>query len=288
MRPSRPMSMPTLSDLNPRRGLLPPLTRLALTLALAVAVGCPLCVRGAAYAFGSLDLNGVTLTPSVGTVSWAPWSLNAFSSAANSDGTVDIESGAGATSASASASVPYAQAASSAAVSGSGTLSGQISGTVNIPSGIIESASVGNSGNYSSWQSTFSIVGGSGVESVNVGALLSSTLKSITDSMGWVLQNDDIFTLNINGNNVLSFNDSLPAGPSQNLSSIQDPVNFSQAVSLDSGLTHTIFISINVEQEAEAVPDQTSSLLLLGLGLGVLVAGKHLRGLRGTSPAWLN
>lgn len=258
--------------------------RLSLILGVACGGLHPIATQGAAYASGSLDLNGISVTPSVGSVSWGAWTLNSFSSVANSDGAADSQSGSGAASASAAANVPYAQASSSGSASGSSTLSGHVAGTANTPSGT-ESATVGNAGNYNSWQSTFSIIGGSGVESVTVGALLSSSLKAITDSMGSVLQNDVIFNFNIDGRNVLSFSDSLAAGPNANLSHVQNPVSLADAViSLDSSLTHGVFISIDDEQQVLTVPDQSSSLRLLLVGLAAVAAARRLAA--GPSGRW--
>jgi hypothetical protein len=251
-----------------------------MTMTLALGLACPLSIHGAdsADASGQLDLEGISLTPSSGSISWSGWALNSYSSSADSSGASDMMGPqSGSTATSASAAVPYATTSTSAGVSGSSALSGQISGAVALPSGPSASATVGNAGNYSSWENQqFSIVGASGLVSVSVSAMLQSSLAAFTDSMGSVLENDVIFNLNIDGQNVLTFYDSLTAGPDQNLShplSSSDPAG---SITLDSSMTHDIFVSIDDEQEAVTVPEQTSSLVLLLVGIGALGLGREL------------
>jgi len=245
------------------------------TAALAFGLAHSFSLRGAdsADASGELDLNGISLTPSSGSLSWGAWTLNSFSSVANSDGAADLGSQTGSTATSASATIPNATTTTSANLSGLANLSGQITGSVNLPSGVSASASVGNAGNFSSWEDQLSIVGASGPVLVTVQAMLKSSLSAFTDSMGTVLENDVIFNLNVDGQNVVTFYDSLTAGPNQSLSHPLSASNPAGTVTLDPSVPHDVYILIDDEQEAVTVPDGSSSLVLMLISLGALGAG---------------
>ena len=228
-------------------------------------------------ATGSLDLNGLTLTAGGDTIVWSPWSLNSLSSVANSDGATQVSPpSSGPVSTIASASVTYASASTSASIPGLPTdlttLYGAVTGTASIPSGVNAAASVGNDGNNSSWVNQFSISGPPGSVDVTVTALLSSSLRSFADSMGTVLENDTIFNLNIDGSSVLYSYDTLPAGPNQSLSSSLSPNLISAPIPLSTGVSHTLLISIDTEQQISGISTVPEPTPLIAPVLALLLS----------------
>ena len=116
-------------------------------------------------------------------------------------------------------------------------------------------------------------MGASGPVSVSVGAMLKSSLSAFTDSMGTVLENDVIFNLNVDGQNVLTWYDSLNADPNQSLSHPLSASNPIGTITLDPSVPHDVYVLIDEEQEAVTVPEGSSSLVLMLISFGTLWVG---------------
>jgi hypothetical protein len=167
--------------------------------------------------------------------------------------------------------VPYASGSASAAYPAAGGIFGEVTGTVSLPAGINEAASVFPA--QSSLENLFTITGATGFVNVTFGALLSSVLSAQADAGGQVLQNDDIFNLDVDGTTVLSFDDQELAGPDGFAADAMNPI-LSGTISLDSSVAHDLFISLEYDPQAEEmpVPEPGATWLLLLLGGGFLAA----------------
>jgi hypothetical protein len=245
-------------------------------LAVMVSVICAssLSARGQSSASGSLNLDSLTVTPLSGTISgWSGWSLDAVSTALNSSGgfnqNYDFENSP-TTTATASASVAYATASASATATSLDTsaISGQASGSVLIPGGINESASVsGGYGNYASLEASFTL---SQATSVSFGALITAAQSMETDANGQVLENELIFNLNVDGSTVLFYDSPLTLGPSSTYESGPSVLPENNSIDLSAG-SHDLFIELDDEQQVLEVPEPSTYLLLrIPLGAGFL------------------
>jgi len=228
-------------------------------------------------ASGSLQLSSVSVSPLAGTISgWTGWTLGAVSTSLNSDGAFsqnfDFEFPPPITTATASSSVPYASASDTATAlsTDASSLSGQASGSVLIPRGLNESASVsGGSGNFSSFDAQFTL---SQSTTVTFGAIIAAAQAMQTDAGGQVLEDEVTFNLNVDGSSVLVYDNALTLGPSGFLSTSASPT-LSSGISLTSG-SHDLYIELDDEQEVLEMPapDGGRTVLLLLAALGSLAA----------------
>jgi hypothetical protein len=217
-------------------------------------------------ASGSLDLDSLTITPVSGTISgWTGWSLNALSTTLNSGGgfsqNFDFESSPTVT-ATTSALVAYASASTTATATSldNSGISGNASGSILIPGGINESASVsGGNGNYGSLEASFT---------------LSAAQAMQTDAGGQVLENELTLNLNVDGTPVVFYDNPLTLGPSSTYSSSLTDQPYDGTVALAAG-SHDLYIELDDEQQVlETVVPEPSTCLLLLMTLGAGLAWK--------------
>jgi len=216
-------------------------------------------------ASGSMDLDSLSLTPIAGTISWSSlgWSLGTVSTTLNSDGAFDqnfdFETSPG--SATASASVPYASAGASATATSLDTssISGHAGGSVLIPAGLNEAASVsGGFGNFGSLETTFTL---SQATSVSLSAVITAAQAMQTDAGGQVLEDEVTFNLNVDGTNTLFYDNPLTLGPSAFFSTGANPT-LSDSLNLGAG-AHDLYIEVDDEQQVLETPDHGQTFLLL-------------------------
>lgn len=262
-----------LSSSRPRRQL-----RLIVSaLALAGLAFVPTLAHAGASASGSLGLSTLTATASSGTIAWSgTWSISSFASASNSFGELAFDFSFDASSASASAAVTYASGHASGSVQGPGAPTANVNGSLALPGGFEASASVYPAS--TTLDTTFSITGTSGIVDVSFSALLSSALASSAGLDGEVLQNDVIFNLNVDGNNVLSYFDQAVVGPGAALSLTSAPA-LSGTISLDATAAHSLVLSLEHDPliHTTSVPDGTPTGLLLAFCLILLVQSRRIR-----------
>jgi hypothetical protein len=229
-------------------------------------------------ASGSLDLDSLTITPVSGTISgWTGWSLNALSTTLNSDGgfsqNFDFESSPTVT-ATTSALVAYASASTTATATSldNSGISGNASGSILIPGGINESASVsGGNGNYGSLEASFTL---SAASSVSFDAIISAAQAMQTDAGGQVLENELTLNLNVDGTPVVFYDNPLTLGPSSTYSSSLTDQPYDGTVALAAG-SHDLYIELDDEQQVlETVVPEPSTCLLLLMTLGAGLAWK--------------
>jgi len=231
---------------------------------------------------GSMVLDNLFVSPASGTITWSStgWSLGAVSVTGNSDGELDPEFNFASSpgTASASSSVTYASAsdfATATSLDASG-ISGQASGSVNIPGGINESAFVsGGAGNYASLETQFTL---SQDTSVSLNALFTAAQDMETDAGGQVLENEVIFNLNVDSSPALVYDNPLSLGPSASYST-GVTTNLSASVDLSAG-SHDLYIELDSEQQVleTTVPDHGRTCLLLLSALGLLAAVRAICG----------
>jgi len=229
---------------------------------MVILSAAPVITHAQTTASGSLDLNAFSATPTSGSIAWSgAWSLRALSSVFSTDGGAAADFQTGATAASAAASVIYASAHSSASAPNfdPSALLGHVDGLVNLPSGVNQLGTVGDSGNFSSFQTSFTISGAP--TEVAFGASLTSLLMASADLSGMVLRSDVIFNVLVDGAPVLSFSDLISANPGESVSSAQNP-NLTGSLSLQPGV-HDLYIEIDAEQQAITVPDPGSTCAML-------------------------
>lgn len=241
-----------------------------------------LSVHAQSSSSGTLDLNSLTVTPQSGTIDWnnAGWSLGSITSVANSDGGSDQESSFDNPTATSTATTAYATGTSTATAPGldvSG-LSGNASGSISIPGGINEAAIVsGGFGNFASFETQFT---NSMDTSVTISAMLTAAQTMMTDAGGQVLNNELIFDLNVDGNNVLFYDNPLVLGSSASSESGPSPIPLSDVINLSAG-EHDVFVFVDSEQqvlETSAVPEPGT--MLTGILLLLPFGSRALRGLR--------
>lgn len=246
----------------------------ALTVALALAIGYSATANGVTLASGSLDLLGMSATPSAGVLTWSgTWSFFVFASANNSNGDLDSQFGVNSVSTSVSVSVLYASANSLAVALSASSATGHVDGVVSLPGGFDAAANV-NPSQSTLETADFNL---SAAALVTFGADISSKLIAIADASGMVLHSDSIFNLIVDGRPVLSFSDLISANSSQSASSIQSPA-LSSSIDLMAG-THTLFIELDTGQQAltSAVPDHAGTGRLFLIPLGCLLVAARLR-----------
>jgi hypothetical protein len=257
-----------------------PRSRLALVgIAAVTAILSPASLLGQTFASGSLDLNSLSVSvPDPFSISWSgSWTLNTLNSVFSTDGGVGVNFDTGTSSASSSASVLYASAHSSAAAPGAtpSGLSGHVDGNVTLPGGFDQLATVGDSGNFASLQTTFTLVGGPAM--VTFDAAITSILNAKADPTGAVLHSDTIFNVVVDGTPVITFSDLITAQPGEFKNSLQNP-SFNQSVSLDAG-QHNLFIELDTEQQALTAPDWTGTGRILSvMFVAMLLTRRSLSG----------
>ena len=232
-------------------------------------------------ASGSISLNSLTVTPASGGISWSGWALTSVSTTLNSDGGLDPESNFGNSPGSVSAisSVPYASASTLAAASSSDAsgISGNATGSVLIPAGLNESASVsGGYGNFASLEATITLNQDS---SVSFSAGVSTVQSMLTDASGQVLENEVTFNLNVDGSSTLFYDNALTLGPNGTLTTGATPT-LSDSINLSAG-THDLYIELDDEQQVLETPDEGPTCLLLLVALSSLASARAMGG-RGT------
>jgi hypothetical protein len=241
-------------------------------------------VKAQSSASGSMILNSLTVSPASGSIAWSSgWSLGAVSVTGNSDGGLgfgyDFESSPA--SASAAASAPYASASSTATATSldpSG-VSGQVSGAINIPGGINESAFVsGGYGNYASLAAQFTL---SQSTWVSLGAVITAAQSMQTDAGGQVLQNEVIFGLYVDSSASpsLFYDNALTLGPGSFYSTGPSPFSLSASIDLGAG-SHDVYLELDDEQQVleTSAPDGGNTCLILAAALGSLAAVKAMGG----------
>ncbi len=219
-----------------------------------------------------MELTAFGVDPAEGVVAWTgPWTATGFVQANNSAGESDFDFETDPSGTLATAAVTYADGTGSAAVPAVNGAYAEVAATISLPANIDESASVFPA--QSSLENTFSIDDATGFVDVAFGALLESSLVADADAGGQVLQNDDIFNLDVDGTSVLSFFDQALAGPDGFDADTQNP-NLNETISLDSSEEHDVVISLEYDPQAleTIVPDAGPTWLLLVLGVGALAA----------------
>jgi hypothetical protein len=229
-------------------------------------------------ASGSISLNSLTVTPVSGDISWSGWALTAVSTTLNSDGGLDPESNFGTSPGSVSAisSVPYASANTLAAASSldASGISGHAAGSVLIPGGINESASVsGGYGNFASLETTITL---SQDSSVSFGAGISAAQSMQTDAYGQVLENEVTFNLNVSGTPTLFYDNAITLGPNGTLATSATPT-LNDSINLTAG-TYDLYIELDDEQQVLETPDEGQTCLLLLLALSLLASARAMGG----------
>lgn len=221
----------------------------------------PSLVSAQATAFGSLDLDSISATPTSGSINWSgAWTLDAVSSANNSLGEISDGLDFGeSSSAAASSSVTYASGNTSAGSPGPAAASAHVDGTVNLPAGNIEAA-VGSFGNNVTLETQFSLEGTADAN-VTFSALIQSLLSGSTGLGGQILHDKTIFNFNVDSNPVLFFDDPQTAGPGSSFSDTEN-LTLSSTIDISSGW-HDLFIELDTEQEAitTSVPETPSALV---------------------------
>jgi hypothetical protein len=245
-------------------------SRRVLTLVvLALAVFAPNPVKATAIANSTLNFSNLSIVPGSGSLSLDDvWLLQAFASANNSLGGNDAQfnSAFSPGTTSASAEVIWAKANGSATAAGAPpnlNVFGSATSSVNIPGCNPAAAFSSSFGNLSD---SFSI-SGTGTVAVQIGIDIGGMLHAMTDACGLKAMTQTIFSLQVDGNQVVFDSRLFDVG----LLSLEDAVfsvHLSTTLMLDAGVTHFLLVQADSESQAQTqvVEPPTSALLLAALG----------------------
>jgi hypothetical protein len=226
-------------------------------------------VKATAIANSTLSFSNLSIVPGSGSLSLDDvWLLQAFASANNSLGSNDAQFNPafspGTTSA--SAEVIGAKANANATAAGAPpnlNVFGSATSSVNIP-GCNPAAAFSSS--FGSVSDSFTI-SGTGTVAVQIGIDIGGMLHAMTDACGLKAMTQTIFSLQVDGNQVVFDSRLFDVG----LLSLQDTVfslHLDTTLMLDAGVTHFLLVQADSESQAQTqvVEPPTSALLLAALG----------------------
>lgn len=235
----------------------------------------------AATAIGSstIGCSNLAINPAAGSLTLSGvWSLQGFASANNSLGQSDAQfnSASSPGTASATAAVTWGTASGSATALGdppSLNVLCNASSSANIPGNGSAAAFATGLGTLSN---SFTL---SGTAPVNVQFAIDLTgaLQVLTDALGLLAGTETIFSLQVDGNQLLFFDLPLLIGPGQTLSQSFD-TRLSNSIMLDPGVSHFIYLEVDSESQAQTRPISepgSTGLLLTGLALGLFARRRY-------------
>lgn len=250
----------------------------------------PRWANATAIADSTLDFSNLMVVPATGSLTLdGPWLLQAFASANNSlgesDAQFDFTFSPGTVNE--SANVTWAMASGTATALGDPPdldVSGAAASMVNIsdPGSNAAFASPGTG-----TLSDCFTVSGTGSVDVTFATTIGGLLHAFTDALGTVAATETTFSLQVDGDQVLFYDQSLSIGPNdsqtQNFST-----QLSNTVSLDTGVSHCMVLEADSESHAQTQSigePPSSALLLAGLAAWLWGARRGPRSKRARTKA---
>jgi hypothetical protein len=233
----------------------------------------PNSVSAMAIASSNITFSNLTLAPAAGALTVDQWFLDPFASANNSRGQIDQQEDFALSPETLSQTATVAWATANGNLSASGdppnlAVRGGASSSVSIPG--CQPAAAFSTG-LGTLSNTFTI-GGTGTVAVQFGIDIAGTLNAMTDACGAAAATETVFTLEVDGNSVLSFDRSLSIGPLQAASPPDFTTHLANTIMLDAGVSHFVILEADAESSGHTIPEPSPNTLLLA-GLGALFFG---------------
>lgn len=211
-----------------------------------------------------MDLTSLTITAASGTVVFDPTmtTSEAFAQAQNSFGGFDQDynSALGA-KVSSNAMVQFA---AGKALADPVNLVLKSYSNVNIPNEPIGFVAASSQGTADILNSNFMITGGTGPVNVTFDAMLKWIQSVATDIHGINASSEVVFSLAINGTQVLFLDSPLMVGSNASASINQNPYDLKNSIMMNYDQDYTIFIEVDSESSGQSVPEPSTIALLIG------------------------